>query len=192
MKNKWQDEFDYYYNIVKNAVMQTKGQVITYDNDIIPAYYFAMSNGKTETALAAFGEDKVFLQTVDAFDDENNKNFYVTKSLSKNEFCTKLKIACNNIIISNIIKSDSGRVSQITINDKVFTGTNVRSLLNLRSSDFEIDIKDNVNITTAGFGHGVGMSQYGANNMAKLGYNYEEILKHFYSGTTISNINSII
>ena len=80
-------------------------------------------------------------------------------------------------------------VSKITINNKEFKGTQVRQLLSLRSTDFAISEKDNtIKITTKGYGHGVGMSQYGANNMAKLGYTYEEILKYYYQDIEIGSI----
>ena len=75
------------------------------------------------------------------------------------------------------------------INNKEFKGTTFRSLLNLRSTDFTIEIADNIKITTKGYGHGVGMSQYGANEMAKNGANYEEILTHYYQDVDISKIN---
>lgn len=188
MKEKWQSEYDYYYNKIKDAVLETKGLVMKYNDEIISAYYFAMSNGSTEDVSLVFGESKDYLQSVDSSWDENVKNFTVETNITKEEFCKKLDISCNDIIINNIKRSETKRVNEITINNKTFKGTEVRSILNLRSTDFNIEINESIKITTKGYGHGVGMSQYGANEMAKNGSTYEEILKHYYNNIEISKI----
>lgn len=188
MKNKWQSEYDYYYEKIKNAVLETQGLVMKYNNEIISAYYFAMSNGSTEDVSLVFGESKDYLQSVDSSWDENVKNFTVETNITKEEFCKKLDISCDDIIIKDIKRSETNRVNEITINNKKFKGTEVRSLLNLRSTDFAIEINESIKITTKGYGHGVGMSQYGANEMAKNGSTYEEILKHYYNNIEISKI----
>ena len=188
MKNKWQSEYDYYYEKIKNAVLETQGLVMKYNNEIISAYYFAMSNGSTEDVSLVFGESKDYLQSVDSSWDENVKNFTVEINITKEEFCKKLDISCDDIIIKDIKRSETNRVNEITINNKKFKGTKVRSLLNLRSTDFDIEINESIKITTKGYGHGVGMSQYGANEMAKNGSTYEEILKHYYNNIEISKI----
>lgn len=188
MKNKWQSEYDYYYEKIKNAVLETQGLVMKYNNEIISAYYFAMSNGSTEDVSLVFGESKDYLQSVDSSWDENVKNFTVETNITKEEFCKKLDISCDDIIIKDIKRSETNRVNEITINNKKFKGTEVRSLLNLRSTDFDIEINESIKITTKGYGHGVGMSQYGANEMAKNGSTYEEILKHYYNNVEISKI----
>ena len=188
MKNKWQSEYDYYYEKIKNAVLETQGLVMKYNNEIISAYYFAMSNGSTEDVSLVFGESKDYLQSVDSSWDENVKNFTVETNITKEEFCKKLDISCDDIIIKDIKTSETNRVNEITMNNKKFKGTEVRSLLNLRSTDFDIEINESIKITTKGYGHGVGMSQYGANEMAKNGSTYEEILKHYYNNIEISKI----
>ena len=188
MKEKWQSEYDYYYKKIKDAVLETKGLVMKYNDEIISAYYFAMSNGSTEDVSLVFGESKDYLQSVDSSWDENVKNFTVETNITKEEFCKKLDISCNDIIINNIKRSETNRVNEITINNKTFKGTEVRSILNLRSTDFNIEINESIKITTKGYGHGVGMSQYGANEMAKNGSTYEEILKHYYNNIEISKI----
>ena len=188
MKEKWQSEYDYYYNKIKDAVLETKGLVMKYNDEIISAYYFAMSNGSTEDVSLVFGESKDYLQSVDSSWDENVKNFTVETNITKEEFCKKLDISCNDIIINNIKRSETKRVNEITINNKTFKGTEVRSILNLRSTDFNIEINESIKITTKGYGHGVGMSQYGANEMAKNGSTYEDILKHYYNNIEISKI----
>lgn len=188
MKNKWQSEYDYYYEKIKNAVLETQGLVMKYNDEIISAYYFAMSNGSTEDVSLVFGESKDYLQSVDSSWDKNVKNFTVETNITKEEFCKKLDISCDDIIIKDIKRSETNRVNEITINNKKFKGTEVRSLLNLRSTDFDIEINESIKITTKGYGHGVGMSQYGANEMAKNGSTYEEILKHYYNNIEISKI----
>lgn len=189
MQEKWGGDYEYYYNRVKKAVEDTKNLVMEYEGEIISAYYFAMSNGYTEDVSLVFGENRDYLVSVDSTWDEDVKNFTTATTFSKQEFCTKLNIDCTNIVIGDIVRSKTNRVNTITINDQEFKGTTVRTLLGLRSTDFTIDISDDVKITTKGYGHGVGMSQYGANAMAKNGSNYEEILHHYYKDVDIVEIN---
>lgn len=189
MKNIWHEDFQKYYNKIYESVMSTKGIVMTYNNTLIEAYYFAMSNGYTEKSSMVFNVDRDYLDIVEVkYDNSNLKNFSTTVNFTKEDFCNKLNISCNNINISNINRTSTNRVSTITINNKLFKGTEIRKLLNLRSTDFTINISDLVTITTKGYGHGVGMSQYGANGMANDGYSYEEILKYYYKNIELSKI----
>lgn len=186
MQEKWQDKYKEYFNRIKDCVEETKGLIMYYDNQPIKAYYYSMSNGYTESSLNVFNENNDYLNIIPSpFDEDNEK----ITTISRKEFCQKLNINCQNIIISNIIKDQSKRVSQITINNQKFTGLEIREKLSLRSTDFTITDKGStIEILTKGYGHGVGMSQYGANNMAKEGYNYEEILKYYYQNIEISSI----
>lgn len=190
MKEKWQSEFNTYYEKIKKAVIETKNEIITYNNEVIEAFYFAMSNGYTEDVDTVFSEDLPYLTSVESkWDNESLNNYEVNTQLSTAEFCEKLNISCNSLVINNQIYDDTGRTIEITINSKKFLGTEFRTLLNLRSTDFTIVIENEiVSITTKGYGHGVGMSQYGANGMAKEGYNCYEILKHYYQGIEIKKI----
>lgn len=190
MKSKWGDEFDKYYHKVEKAVNETQSLVMKYNDEIISAYYFAMSNGYTEDARLVFNENKPYLKSTESkWDNENVTNFSVTISLSKGEFRSLLGISGDEIIISDIKRSATNRVNEITINNQPFSGIEVRKKLKLRSTDFEITTTPTeVVITTSGYGHGVGMSQYGANFMAKEGYTYDEILKYYYNGVKISKI----
>ena len=189
MQEKWGSDYDYYYKRIKDAVLDTKDLIMEYNGEVISAYYFAMSNGYTEDVSLVFGENRDYLESVDSTWDENVKNFEVTISLSKEEFCNKLSLDCSNITIKNINRSKTNRVNNITINDHEYKGTEIRYLLNLRSTDFNIAITDKVTITTRGYGHGVGMSQYGANEMAKKGYTYKEILNYYYKDIDIVKIS---
>ena len=185
LRTKWKDNYDKYYNKIKEAVLSTKDKIITYNNKPIKAYYYSKSNGYTESSLNVFNEQNDYLNIISS---PFEKDIEQIVEIPKEEFCTKLSITCNNITISNITRDESNRVDNLTVNNKSFKGTKFRKLLGLRSTDFDIKVLDNIKITTRGYGHGVGMSQYGANEMAKLGYNYEDILKYYYQNTEISNI----
>lgn len=191
MQEKWKNNYSFYLNKITKAVQDTEKEVMYYNNDIIEAFYFAMSNGSTESAQAVFQTDLPYIKaTTSSWDNESLNNFEVTTTFTKEKFCDCLQLEnCKTIYIGNINYSASHRINNILINNKKFQGTEVRKLLNLRSTDFEIDVdNENVHITTKGYGHGVGMSQYGANGMAKEGYNYKEILNHYYNNITINKM----
>ena len=189
MKNKWGSDYNKYYDKIKMVVESTKDLVMTYEGEIIEAYYFAMSNGYTEDVSLVFSESKNYLQSVEsAYDNESLKNFSVTTKFTSEEICAKLNLNCRNVEFTNIVRSDTNRVNSLDVNGQTFKGTTFRSKLGLRSTDFDIKIDGDIYITTRGYGHGVGMSQYGANGMAKNGSNYENILKYFYKNIEITYI----
>lgn len=187
LQNKWQKNYYTYLEKIKNAVNMTKNQVMTYDKQLIKSYFYAMSNGYTTTSLSVFNEDLPYLNTImPTMDNETTAKFIVTKKVSKREFCTTLKIDCTELNINKITTDYSNRIETISINKTTYTGIEIRKKFNLRSTDFTIAIEnDDVIFTTKGYGHGVGMSQYGANAMAKNGSTYEDILKYYYQGVTI-------
>lgn len=185
MKKLWQENFDYYFEKIKKAVYDTKDLIMTYNGDIILSLYFARSNGKTEDAIAVFGSNEEYLKSVES--PEENLTSEVT--ISKDKFCNKLNISCDAINISNVLKSSSGRINSLNINGKTFKGTEIRTLFDLKSTDFDISIGSEIKFVTKGYGHGVGMSQYGANKLAQNGKNYEEILKHYYQNINIEKIS---
>jgi len=189
MKLKWGEDFDFYYNRVRKAVESTKGEVITYNDDLIISYYFAISNGYTDDAKTVFNEDRDYLVSVESGWDKNYSSYSSTYTLAKNSFCSKLNISCETINISNIKRANNKYVREITINGNKFTGKEIFNKLSLKSTDFDISVLNNeVVIKTYGFGHGVGMSQYGAQGMASDGYNYKNILAYYYKNTEISYI----
>ena len=150
-----------------------------------------MSNGYTEDSELVFSEQKDYLKSVQSPEDRNV--YEVISNFNKTNFCDKLQITCQIINIDYIKRSNTNRVLSISINNKVFAGSDFRKVLGLRSTDFDILIEnENVLITTRGYGHGVGMSQYGANNLANLGYSYDEILSHYYTNVELVKVNSII
>lgn len=189
MKTKWGNDFQYYYERVKRAVEDTKGQVVTYDGSIITAYYFAISNGYTESSVPVFNETREYLVSVPSSWDKNYKSYQSVRTMSKASFFDRLGITAVNLELGTINRSDTHYVRSIIINGKSFTGLEIFQKLSLKSTDFEIKEEgDNILITTYGFGHGVGMSQYGAQGMAREGYQYQDILKHYYKNTEITNI----
>ena len=190
MKNKWGNTYEKYYNIIKNAVYSTKNEVLSYDNEVIQSFYFSLSNGYTENLENVFTDSRPYLVSVSSLWDKNVSNYEKSIEFSKSDFLSRLELPYSSNIEINILnRSESGRINNILINDVEFRGVNVRKLLSIRSTDFDINVEgEKVIIVTRGYGHGVGMSQYGANEMAKLGYTYDEILKHYYSGVDISLI----
>lgn len=185
MKEKWQEDYDEYYNKILNAVKKTTGEVLTKDNKILKAFYFSMSNGYTENSKDVFGED--LTQSVESPFEISLSNFEIVKEFSKSELLEKLGV--DNLNIENQQISETKHTSSIIIGGKEFSGIEVRKLLNLRSTDFEIkQVGENFNIITRGYGHGVGMSQYGANELAKSGKSYIEILAYYYKNTKLVNL----
>ena len=189
MKNKWNSEYEFYKAKIERAVSETKNIIMTNHQKAICAYYFAISNGYTEDSTFVFGESHDYIKSTESLWDINVNNYEVTTTLSKNEFCEKLNINCDEITINNIDYTSSHRVNSITINGTKFTGVEVRKKLDLRSTDFEIIIGSDITIITKGYGHGVGMSQYGANEMAKMGKTYEEILNYYYKNIKLEQIH---
>ncbi|MBQ6284885.1 MAG: stage II sporulation protein D [Bacilli bacterium] len=186
MKNKWKNNYDKYYNKIKKDVYSTEGEYLTYNGDVIIAFYFSISNGYTENVENVFSQKLDYLVSVDSSFDSKYSYKESEKETKLKDFLNKLGIKDTKIEKISIERYNTGRVKTIKVNNKSFKGTNFRTKLGLRSTDFEIKYDSNkVYITTKGYGHGVGMSQYGANAMADLGYRYEDILKYYYTGVKI-------
>lgn len=177
---------------IVQAVSETTGQVMTYKGELIEATYFSCSGGKTEDAAAVWGAEVPYLQSVESPGEENANHYTETVKLTATQFCEKLGIYPDGAIetwVGKITYTDGGGVSAIEIGDQTISGTQMRKSLNLRSTSFVITaIGDTVTITTKGFGHRVGMSQYGADAMAVSGSSYQEILFHYYQGVQLINL----
>ena len=188
MKNKWGNSFNTYYNKIKNAVENTNGEYLSYNGNYIEALYHSTNNGKTESSLDVFGNYYPYLISVSSEYDKNASSYLRTINMPLDTISNKLGLSLNNdSVISILSYTDGGNIKEININGNNFSGKKVRELLGLRSADFDISISDNnANITTRGYGHGVGMSQYGANGMANAGYSYKDILSHYYPGTILT------
>ena len=151
-----------------------------------------MSAGKTQDVKSVFKEDLDYLKSTESLYDNDTLNGYkVEKEISVEEFTRTLSLNCIYPKIDTITYNESGYVKELIICNQTFSGNEFRKKLGLRSANFKININDKILITTYGYGHGVGMSQYGANGYAKAGYSYQEILKHYYTGVEIKKINDV-
>lgn len=185
MKKSWANQYDEYKQKVQKAIQETKGEIMTYQGECISALFYSSSNGKTENVENYFeGSQKSYLVSVDSpWDEKYDSSFIREKRYTKSE----LNSIFGEFSYSSVTHYPSGRVNTIKINNHVYTGRQVREKLQLASSDFTIKKENNEYVfTTKGSGHGVGMSQYGAQGMAKEGYNYKDILKYYYQGIEIS------
>ncbi len=178
---------------VRQAVERTSGQVLVYDGKLIDATYFSCSGGRTEDALAVWGTDVPYLQAVDSPGEEQATHYKDTVQFSAEKFKELLEIDTDeppSRWFGSVTYTDGSGVDTIEIAGKIFKGTQLRTLLGLRSTAFTMTgIGNTIHITTRGFGHRVGMSQYGAEAMAVRGSTYIEILAHYYTGTEIITRN---
>ena len=191
LRNKWGDNYSKYIEKVKRAVKETEYQYLEYDGEVITAMYFSTSNGYTEDSGVVFQQSLPYLKSVESkWDEDVASAFHTSKSISLQEFYERLGLEYNKELKVEVLeKSDSNRVVRLNINGVEFNGRDVYTKLGLRSCDFEfIQVGSNVEINTKGYGHGVGLSQYGALGMAKEGYNYKEILEHYYVGAKLVNL----
>lgn len=191
LKERWKDEFETKMNKIRTAVHETEGEYLIYDNQIVQAFFFSTSTGKTENVEEVFVQALPYLRSVDSsWDEEVSPVFHVTTEFSLADFYSKLNLPYQETLQIEIIQTTStGRVKELSINGTAFKASDVSSKLSLRSTFFSFEqIGNNVKIETKGFGHGVGMSQYGAHAMAKKGYTYDQILKHYYQGVEIAKI----
>ena len=188
MHSKWGSSYQTYYNKIKNAVSSTKGQTIKYNGRYIDAVYHSTSNGYTEDSMNVWKNNIPYLKSVSSEWDKNATSYLREKTMSLEEFNRLLGInISSNDEIEVLSKTEGNRIDKIKLADLTYTGLELRTILNLRSTDFDININDNnVILTTRGYGHGVGLSQYGANGMANNGYNYKQILEHYYQGVTVN------
>lgn len=180
---------------IKAAVQETAGQVLAYNGELIEATYFSCSGGFTEDAVAVWGEDIPYLQATVSPGEESSKHYVDTVYFSSEEFAAFLGQDMQNSPDSwfgDISYTTGKGVETMQIGGVCYTGTQLRKLLGLRSTVFSITVVgDTIAITTKGYGHRVGMSQYGANAMAEKGSNYEEILRHYYNGTYLTVAGSV-
>ena len=187
LKKKWKDEYNKKINKIKTAVIETKGEYLTYNGEVVNAMFFSTSVGMTENSEEVFVSKVPYLRSVSSKWDETSPVFTDTSTMELKDFYTKIDLPYNEKLnIEALEKTSTGRIKKLKINEKEMNGRDVAQKLGIRSNYFNIIQNENkVTITTKGFGHGVGLSQYGANGMAKEGYNYKEILNHYYKGTEI-------
>lgn len=197
--SRWDEEKrDDNWKKIERAVYSTAGKVATYNGDVIDAFFHSNSGGKTEEVSNVWGgENLPYLQSVETSGEEAYSQYASEVVLGKSDFEDKIKqkypdfvIDYNNTECIEIIEYTQGnRVKTIKIGNLELSGVEVRSLIGLRSANFVVEISDdNIKFSVKGYGHGVGMSQTGADSMAKQGSNYEEIIQHYYTGVEVTNI----
>ncbi len=180
---------------IEKVVDETKGLVLTYEGKVIDPLYHSTSGGRTENSEDVFTAMAPYLRSVDSPYEQGSKYLENQVVISTNEFVTKVNNAYkkSGLTTSNIKdsleilqRSEGGKVTKIKVGEEIVTGRNIRELFGLKSANFRITISGGqMTFTTKGNGHGVGMSQYGADGMAKNGYNFDDILKHYYQGVAI-------
>ena len=190
LKKSWKENYEKNISKLKKIVNETKDEYVTYNNEVIDAFFFSTSTGITENSENVFGKPLPYLKSVISTWDEISPLYRVTKKYSLKDFYNQLSLEYNKELkIKYISISQTGKVDKIMINNKEISAKKIVDTFNLKSYYFKIEEKNGeVIITTSGYGHGVGMSQYGANAMASKGYNYKEILKYYYTGVEIKKI----
>lgn len=198
MLETWGENTDKYLKKICAAVEETAGLAITYDGAYIDALYHASSGGRTEDSVNVFGGALPYLVGVDSPNEGNGAGNVAKKEISYEEAADLIQknypqanVAKGNLKekIQILSRYESGRVNKLKIGDTQITGKQARALFSLNSSNFTIAFGQNaMTFHTSGFGHGVGMSQAGANAMAKEGNDYEKILTHYYTGIAIEKI----
>ena len=182
---KYGEQADAVMEKLRRAVEETDGQVMIYDGTLITATYFSCSGGRTESAQAVWGSSVPYLLSVDSPGEEDADSFESRMELSRAELMERLEIPDTEI--REITYTEGGGVETMTIGGRSFSGVELRRLLGLRSTNFQIDISgDTVTVDVKGFGHRVGMSQYGAKAMAERGQSYREILAWYYTGAELT------
>ena len=185
------------WNKIVSAVEQTKGKIITYEGKPINAFFHSNSGGATESPINVWGGSGYpYLQTVETSGEDAYTQYSSELEISKDEFIAKMKekYADFNInfdeenCIQVIEYTSGGRIKTVKIGNKNLSGVEVRTIFGLRSANFVVELLDKIKFTVTGYGHGVGMSQTGADSLAKQGYSCEDIIKHFYSGVCIEGV----
>ena len=190
LKENWKEQYPKKINKIKTAIAETSGEYLTYNGEIVNAMFFSTSVGATENSEEVFSTALPYLRSVASTWDEASPVYTDTYTFTLEEFYKKLNLPYSETLNIEIIdKTSTGRTKNLKVNGIEIKGRDLASKLSLRSNYFDIvQNEKNITITTKGFGHGVGMSQYGANGMAKEGYKYDQILKHYYQNTEIKKL----
>ncbi len=177
----------------REAVEGTQELVLTYDGKLIDATYFSCSGGMTEDAVAVWGSDIPYLQAVESPGEEYATHYTDRVAFSLEEFQKLLEVTLPQdpkTWFGAVTYTDGGGVAEMVIGGVSYPGTVLRKALGLRSTVFTVQVtEDTVEISTRGYGHRVGMSQYGADAMAASGSSFSEILAHYYRGTKLEQIS---
>lgn len=188
LKTRWGDNYGQNKEKLEKIIKSVEGEWVCFDKNPALTVYHAISSGKTYDAKEVWGQDIKYLKSVDSSFDKMEKNYKTVQKFNKEEFLKLLELEgkIKSVKIDNLERTKNGRVKNFQISGEKISGVTAMQKLNLRSDNYSVDTDDeNVIFTVLGYGHGVGMSQTGANAMAKNGSNYKEILHHYYSGCSI-------
>ncbi|WP_423800083.1 stage II sporulation protein D [Neobacillus sp. SAB-20_R2A] len=194
-RKNWGKDYEWKKKKILEAVRSTSGQILTYNGEPIDALFFSTSNGFTENSEDYWSGSIPYLRSVSSPWDKDSPKFTNQKVVTVKEFESRLgvKIGSSNALGKIVARTEGKRVAKVDFNGKVLTGRNIRDKLDLKSSDFSWERKgNNIVITTRGNGHGVGMSQYGANGMAAEGKNYKDIVQYYYKGVEVTSAENMM
>ncbi len=194
LKETWGNDYEWKISRVRKAALETEGQIITYEEEPITATFFSTSNGYTENSEEYWENEIPYLRSVESPWDKDSPRYEGDRQMTVNEFEQELGVQLADGEVGKIIsRTTGGRVAKVEIGEQTFSGREIRDALELDSSDFDWERNgDNVVIQTRGWGHGVGMSQYGADSMAKSGKTYREIIDHYYHNVHIEEASSVL
>ena len=191
----WGDNGAAYTAKITSAVSETDGMAVLYDGQPIQAVFFSSAAGRTVDAVEVWGNSVPYLTGVDSPEGEEVPNYHSTVTFTLEEFKSKLLAQYPDADLSgdpagwfqNTVPNSAGGVEQVDVGGVTVSGGALRTLLGLRSTSFTVTAgSQGVTFSVTGYGHGVGMSQYGANALAKQGKTYDEILKWYYTGVEVA------
>ncbi len=194
-RKKWGKQYETYAKRIKQLVAETENEIMVYEGEPILAVFHAQSCGKTENSENVWVQKIPYLKSVDSHGDLQAPDNTIT--VTKSAKTVKQALSCYGDVgvsaealsFDNIKRSPAGYIQQVTVGNKTLTGLQVRQALGLRSADFTVTRNgDDFVFTTKGYGHGAGMSQYGAKALADEGMTYHAILQHYYTGISFDHI----
>ncbi|MGB4503455.1 MAG: stage II sporulation protein D [Syntrophaceticus sp.] len=201
MRKRWGWHFRANYNKIAEAVETTRGQVLTYDGELIDPVYHASCGGRgTEDAREVWGHEVPYLISIPCTFDPPHRQEPVVTRLSLQEILTKLEISEQSVpaaagsgcVVEIQERTKSGRVKSVKVGSQICGGVDLRKELGLRSTDFQVtSAGDEIIFTTRGYGHAVGMCQYGANGLADRGVKYNQILAYYYRGVKLETVQQV-
>lgn len=200
-RERWKEQYTWKSKKIQQAVLATAGKVLTYDGKPIDATFFSTSNGYTENADEYWEQKIPYLKSVPSPWDSDSPRYVQKTIISLRDFEQKLGVTLHTPAMQGnggnwytVLNETTGkRVGKVRVGNKEFSGRELREQLGLNSTAFTMQLKSNgVEITTRGYGHGVGMSQWGANGMAKEGMKAEQIVKYFYKGISLENYEKVL
>lgn len=199
-RDKWKADYEKYHAKLMRAVQTTAGEVMTYDGKLIRALYHSMCGGHTASSQEVWDTPLPYLvgvecnwdHTAPRYREEKHLTFAELSGLLGQDAITMTASADRSEPIRIVNRTESGRADLVRLGGQNYAGTDLRAKLGLRSANFSAQATDSgITFTTVGYGHGVGMCQYGAGGMARAGYGYRDILAHYYQGIKIENIQSL-